>query len=465
VARDGAPLRLKFAHGARRRVIVFAGMMRTPWGDAAELRARRLRPGPGMPREEVARSQRERLFAATIACVAEKGYERTTVADLLALSGVSRSAFYTHFCDKEECFLATFDAVTAKSMELVGRELGKAGRPEERARNALRQLLATIARQPAASRLCFEEVYTAGERGRQVVERAMRAFTGVVGSTIAEIRGGDELPGGMVQGMVGGAQAIIQDHLRRDEAESLPDHAEDLWEWALGYEPPSEPLRLAGRRPRTQANGQPPPFVAYSQAERIIRALAASAGERGYPAVTIAEIAARASISQATFYSHFPDKDAALLAALDSVEAQMLGVVLPAARRAPDWPNSVRAAIGALCAFGAAEPDLARLTAVETYAAGRVAVEQRRRTILKMRTLLEPAYEVAPGAAPIVGDAVLGAVWALIYGQIVSAGPQALPRIAPLASYMVLAPFVGADEALVVSNGDGRGRMGKARAR
>lgn len=460
MAGHGAPLRLKFARGVRLRVRVSGGMMRTPWGDAAELRARMLRPGPGMPREEVARSQRERLFAATVACVAERGYERTTVADLLELSGVSRSAFYEHFCDKEDCVLATFEAVAAESMELVGRELGKAGSWEERARDALCALLETIASQPAASKLCFADVYTAGERGRLAVERSMTSFANVAGTAIAAIRGGDELPQEMVNGVVGGAQAIVQAHLRRNEEESLPDRADDLWEWALGYEPPGAPLRLSERRSRALENGQPPPIVAFSQAERIIRALASSAAEHGYPAVTIADVATRASVSQATFYSHFADKEAALVAALDSAEAQMLGFVLPAARRAPDWPNGVRAAIGALCAFGAAEPDLARLAAVETFAAGQIALEQRERMIRKMLTLLGPGYEVAPGTKPIVGDAVLGAVWALVYRQIVGAGPQALPRIAPLASYMVLAPFVGAEEAVEVANGDGRGRPG-----
>jgi AcrR family transcriptional regulator len=430
--------------------------MRTPWGNADQLRERMLRPGPGMPREEVERSQRERLFAATVACVAAKGYEATTVADLLEISGVSRSAFYEHFRDKEDCLVATFEALAEKSIELVDGELGKDGSWEDRARDAMHALFDRIVDQPAAARLCFCDVYTVGERGRQAVERSMESFATVAGEAIGQIRDGDALPDEMVRGVLGGAQLIIQSHLLRDEVDSLPQYAEDLWEWALDYEPPRTPLRLAGRRPRP-TDGVPP-FVAFSQAERIIRALAAAAGERGYPAVTIAEIAARASVSQATFYSHFADKHAALVAALDSTGAQMLGVVMPASRRAPDWPNGIRAAIGALCAFCAAEPDLARLAAVETYSAGPMALEQRDRIIDEMRALLEPGLEVTPATKPIVADAALRAVWALLYGRIVTAGPESLPQIAPLASYMVLAPFVGSEEAVRVSNGDGRGR-------
>src|ERR1700710_3048415 len=91
-------------------------MTKTPWGDAATLRERKLRPGRGTPRLEAERNQRERLFAAMVATVAEKGYEATTVADLVELSGVSRSAFYKHFEDKQACFLAAIEAMVGPAL-------------------------------------------------------------------------------------------------------------------------------------------------------------------------------------------------------------------------------------------------------------------------------------------------------------------------------------------------------------
>jgi AcrR family transcriptional regulator len=51
-----------------------------------------MRPGRGMPREEAERNHRERLFAAMVASVVEKGYDATRVADLVELSGISRTA-------------------------------------------------------------------------------------------------------------------------------------------------------------------------------------------------------------------------------------------------------------------------------------------------------------------------------------------------------------------------------------
>src|SRR6476660_9647917 len=126
-------------------------MVRTPWGDATELRARMLRPGRGMPREEADRNQRERLFAALVATVAEKGYEATTVADLVELSGVSRSAFYKQIGDKRECFLATIEALLEPAVEAAADVLtpgGEAPRDPAVAKAAFEGLIEGIVSQP-----------------------------------------------------------------------------------------------------------------------------------------------------------------------------------------------------------------------------------------------------------------------------------------------------------------------------
>src|SRR3954468_8213830 len=67
------------------------------------------RTRPGTMREELRESQRGRLICAITDAVADKGYAATSVADVIALAGVSRATFYTHFADKEECFLASYD--------------------------------------------------------------------------------------------------------------------------------------------------------------------------------------------------------------------------------------------------------------------------------------------------------------------------------------------------------------------
>ena len=93
--------------------------MDTPWGNTKTLRARKLRPGPGTSREAVRKSQRDRLFAAMVASATERGYEATSIADLITVSGVSRTSFYEHFSDKQDCFVATLRALLDKTAGLT----------------------------------------------------------------------------------------------------------------------------------------------------------------------------------------------------------------------------------------------------------------------------------------------------------------------------------------------------------
>src|ERR1700676_4290834 len=64
----------------------------------------------GLPREQVLASQRGRCLAAIAEAVAEHGFARATVADVIRRAGVSRETFYEQFADKEDCFLAALDA-------------------------------------------------------------------------------------------------------------------------------------------------------------------------------------------------------------------------------------------------------------------------------------------------------------------------------------------------------------------
>ena len=66
-----------------------------------------LRPGPSaIPRGQVSAIQRERILSAVVETIAEVGYARMTVAQVIARARVSRKTFYEVFCGREHCFLA-----------------------------------------------------------------------------------------------------------------------------------------------------------------------------------------------------------------------------------------------------------------------------------------------------------------------------------------------------------------------
>jgi AcrR family transcriptional regulator len=419
--------------------------VRTPWGNAAELRSMKMSPGRGNEPEASDRSQRERLFGAIVALSAEQGYEATKIADLVALAGVSRAAFYEHFRDKQECLLAAVDALVEPTIELIERaEDAPSG--EARVRQAVEAFLGLVARQPAASKVIFVEVYAAGREGEAEVERILDTFERFGVAQLNEIKGRKGTPPQMVRAMLGGFQKVIQKRLYSGEAGQLPRLAEDIATWGLSYPAPPGPLeppKRRGRKPKSFAERQ---AVAHPP-ERVLRALAATVAEKGYAATTVAEVVERAGTSQRVFYGHFENKEDAFLAALDSGSAQMLGLVLPAFRRAKSWQESVRAAYEAMFSFGIEEPEYTTMGAVEMYTVGRRALQTRDSVMEGLEALLVPGYELKPDTPPIAAEAIGGAIYALIHHQVKTKGPESMPELAPMATYMTLAPFVGAEEA------------------
>lgn len=410
-----------------------------------------LPPGRGTPREKAARNQRERLFGATVATVAGKGYEATTVADLVKLSGVSRSAFYKHFDDKQACFLAAVEAIVWPALERLG-----AGDGEplgmERARRSFETLIGQIVEQPAAAKMCVVEVYAAGPEGADLVDRVMDATTTVAASLLEQLPERQGMPIELVRALVGGIQKVIHKRLYRGQESELTELTPQLWDWLLCYPVPPGPLRATRRRAvkavpfeERQSQSNPP--------ERILRALASVVAEKGYPDTTVAEVVERASTSQRTFYEHFKNKEDAIVAALDSGSAHMLAAALPAFRRAPDWPHAVHDTQEAMFRWGAEEPEYARMGGKEMYAAGKRALDQREVVTEGMEGLLAPGYELKPDTPPIAAEAIGGALYSLLYDHVNQKGPETLPDLVPTLVYVTLAPFLEADEAYEVAVG------------
>ena len=402
-------------------------------------------PGRGNVPEETARNRRQRLFGAMVAISSEKGYEATTISDLARVAGVSRAAFYELFKDKQECMLAAVEALVGPTIAVIERS-EDAGTGEVRVRQAMEAFLGLLAEQPAASKMGFIEVYATGPDGEAAVDRAIDVFERFGVSQLNQIPGREKMPPQMVRAMVGGLIKVIQKRLYSDEADQLPRLAEPIADWALSYPAPPGPLKGPKRRGRKARPFDERQRVAHPP-ERVLRALAATVAEKGYAATTVAEVIERASTSYRVFYGHFEDKEKAVLAALDSGSAQMLASVLPAFHRARSWPESVRAAYEAMFAFALEEPEYTRLGAVEMYPVGRAALRRRDSVMEGLEALLTPGYQLAPETPPIAAEAIGGAIYALIHDQVKRKGPESLPDLAPTATYMTLAPFLGAEEA------------------
>lgn len=119
-----------------------------------------------LPREFIARTQRDRLIDAMARTVAIKGYA-APLTEVCAAAGVSTRAFYEHFTDKEECFMATFERGVTLLQRAVSMAYSQPGRWPIRMRRGLEMLLRLLAAEPAFANLAIVEMLAAGPRGRE----------------------------------------------------------------------------------------------------------------------------------------------------------------------------------------------------------------------------------------------------------------------------------------------------------
>jgi AcrR family transcriptional regulator len=421
----------------------------TPWGDASELRRRRLYPGGGTPPEEVARNQRERLFAAVVAVASQQGFEAMTVADVLELSGVSRSAFYKHFAGKSECLTAAASELLEPAA-LALRPTAADGAPRQ-PREVFDRFFELLDAEPAAARVCFVELHSAGEAGEAVADRAFETLTDSVADLAGASAGGDP-DRTLIRALVGGIRKLVHTRLSRGEEGQLRSLAPQLWTWTTSVVPPPGVLEV----PRRQRAATRARFEGYTPAERIARAVAAVVAEKGYPQMSTDDVAAQAAISLSTFYAYYSDKRDAMLGALELSGAQITALAVPAARRTARWEEGVRALYESICAYFVAEPEMAQLALVGVYSAGPRARARRDRTIDLLTAMLAPAFTAHPEAPAVSAEAIGATVYALMREQVRSEGAESLTAVVPLATYVTLVGFVGPERALAVANGGGR---------
>jgi AcrR family transcriptional regulator len=105
------------------------------------------------------------LLSATVAVVAEHGFGGITVADIVRRAKVSRAAFYAHFSDKEDCFLAAAEHggnLLVHAVVSATHRMPRDARPELVLRAGCRAYLRFLADEPAFAKVFFIDMPAAG---------------------------------------------------------------------------------------------------------------------------------------------------------------------------------------------------------------------------------------------------------------------------------------------------------------
>jgi AcrR family transcriptional regulator len=179
--------------------------------------------------------RRGRILWALASCMAEKGYQATTIADIARVARVSKTVVYAHFRDKEHCLLELYARANHNVLATVRQAQEDARAAElpwrERLRAGIAAYLETLAAGPAVAWAALVEVQAAGRPAlalrRVVIDRYVDLLCQVAAGLAAdhpdEVR---PVSRALVLAAVGGINELILARVERGEAERIAEDSD-----------------------------------------------------------------------------------------------------------------------------------------------------------------------------------------------------------------------------------------------
>jgi AcrR family transcriptional regulator len=415
---------------------------------------------------ETGSGTRQRLLSATVTVVARRGYQESTVKDVIVQAGASRSTFYAHFANMEDCFGALLSVLIDELFEAVQSAVQRAS-PADAAKAAARALLDFANEQEAPARVLFCESLAGGARAIDCRDALIDEIAGVVEGRLQRTATLD-LP---ASAAIGTVFRLLAHRMRRG-ASGLHELNDGVQVWLDAYAT-SGPRRYSrgfqtlgeqgGLPPVGLTRATPPPPVrlgsdgvsesdrSRNQRERILFACAQCCYEHGYSQMGIADIVSSASLSRTAFYEHFHDKQSAALAVLDQTFELTMTTSVRAYFAQESWPDRLWAGARALCEAYATHPAQLHGPFVEYASMGAEAVRLVHDRLMTFTLLLEDGYrQRAEGEhlPRLVSELIVSLLHEFGYREIRRRKPpERFYDVLPILSYMALAPFMGTHDA------------------
>jgi AcrR family transcriptional regulator len=196
----------------------------------------------------VSPAKRQQILQGMLEAVGAEGYDATSVRTVLDRTGAYRQAFYDNFGDKEDCYLAAFDA----GMERVEALTVAAAAVEQtwlgQLRAGLGAFLDFLDAEPDVGRALVVEVHAAGEEAMAKRAEALDRITEFVDLGREEMEA--EVPPPIAaEGIVAGIHAIVHSRLATKEDGGYRDLLPDFMYFAampyFGAEVATAEMQLA----------------------------------------------------------------------------------------------------------------------------------------------------------------------------------------------------------------------------
>jgi AcrR family transcriptional regulator len=414
----------------------------------------KLKPGPGLPPDQVIADQRRRLHGAMIALVDQSGWSTVRVRSLARAAGVSTATFYKHFVNTDDCLASTYDAV----MDEVVRLASSAQRRQTDWKGAVRATVATIsealAADPRATNLVLVDVFAGGLDARKRTGSGRGKLEQLLADSFADAPREVIPPRHLVAGMTAGLIHVARTTALTGRADEIPRFTGEISDWMLAL-PGPEILSLLiapsdeSDDPRREAH----PFPAEAlvgggsdvtgDRERLLRAAAKLVAREGFGNLTAPGLRREAGVSRRRFESFFENLEECFLEAVEATAGDAAARAQAWSAETADWERRTCRFVLAVCAQAARNRTAARLAFLGVFAAGRAGLIRRERMVGRVAARLRPTVPSTLRPSPIVTEASVAAAWHIAQSDVAAGRTRGLPVVAPLLSYVVLAPLIG----------------------
>lgn len=193
--------------------------------------------------------RRRRLNRSVISVFAERGYQRTTITDLVAFGKISTGGFYELYAGKEECFLAVLEECLEATRGRIAAAIDSSAAWPQRLRAVLEAVASMIETEPETAKLILLVAPTAGAAAGARYDLALNELADLLRSGRALAPGGAAVPESHEFTAVAGISWVLRDRLSRGETAGIGAVLQELEHFLLAAYTAADPDSSAISRP------------------------------------------------------------------------------------------------------------------------------------------------------------------------------------------------------------------------
>ena len=257
--------------------------------------------------------------------------------------------------------------------------------------------------------------------------------------------------------MTAGMLRVARKTTTADRTGELPDLARPLCEWMLSMPHPEVVSLLECSDPKLCSRQGSPraaaPFAPLStdsgtgDRERLMRAAARLAAENGHAGLTEPKVRSEAGVPRRRFQAQFKSLDDCFLDSIELIADEAVAAAHASSMAGIDWERRTCETVLSLCVGASRNRSLAQVVFVEILAPGRIGLLRREHLISRAAVSLRDTIPPKQRPLLLALEASVAAAWHIVRADIAAGRTRDLAALAPLLSYILLAPVIGAKAA------------------